>query len=219
MREDLEQQEQMQHLKAFWKANGKWITSSLILVFLVVGSINGWKLWNNYNKEKASKILTNLEKNIEAQNTDIALRLYQEISKDYPNTLQAGLAGLLVAKSLISDGQRDKAASILDELTRNSQVKWLAIIRLSSVLLDLNRPGEVIEIIPEIIPDHWVGIVVDRRGDAFATLGDFESAKKDWLRALSFYDANPSNQDVTRFISRKLATIDASSRELKANEE
>ena len=219
MREDLEQQEQMQHLKAFWKANGKWITSSLILVFLIVGSINGWKLWNNYNKEKASKILTNLEKNIEAQNTDIALRLYQEISKDYPNTLQAGLAGLLVAKSLISDGQRDKAASILDELTKNSQVKWLAIIRLSSVLLDLNRPGEVIEIIPEIIPDHWVGIVVDKRGDAFATLGDFESAKKDWLRALSFYDANPSNQDVTRFISRKLATIDASSRELKANEE
>ena len=219
MREDLEQQEQMQHLKAFWKANGKWITSSLILVFLIVGSINGWKLWNNYNKEKASKILTNLEKNIEAQNTDIALRLYQEISKDYPNTLQAGLAGLLIAKSLISDGQRDKAASILDELTKNSQVKWLAIIRLSNVLLDLNRPGEVIEIIPEIIPDHWVGIVLDRRGDAFATLGDFESAKKDWLRALSFYDANPSNQDVTRFISRKLATIDASSRELKANEE
>ena len=219
MREDLEQQEQMQHLKAFWKANGKWITSSLILVFLIVGSINGWKLWNNYNKEKASKILTNLEKNIEAQNTDIALRLYQEISKDYPNTLQAGLAGLLIAKSLISDGQRDKAASILDELTKNSQVKWLAIIRLSNVLLDLNRPGEVIEIIPEIIPDHWVGIVVDRRGDAFATLGDFESAKKDWLRALSFYDANPSNQDVTRFISRKLATIDAYSRELKANEE
>ena len=219
MREDLEQQEQMQHLKAFWKANGKWITSSLILVFLIVGSINGWKLWNNYNKEKASKILTNLEKNIEAQNTDIALRLYQEISKDYPNTLQAGLAGLLIAKSLISDGQRDEAASILDELTKNSQVKWLAIIRLSNVLLDLNRPGEVIEIIPEIIPDHWVGIVVDRRGDAFATLGDFESAKKDWLRALSFYNANPSNQDATRFISRKLATIDASSRELKANEE
>ena len=219
MREDLEQQEQMQNLKAFWKANGTWIISSLILVFVIVGSINGWKLWNNYNKEKASKILTNLEKNLEGQNTDIALRLYQEMSDDYPNTLQAGLAGLLIAKSLISDGQRDKAASILTELTNNSQVKWLAIVRLSNILLDLNRPGEVIEIIPEIIPDHWVGIIFDRRGDAFATLGDFESAEKDWVRALNFYNANPSNQDVTRFISRKLATIDASIKELKANEE
>ena len=219
MREDLEQQEQMQNLKAFWKANGTWIITSLILLFLIVGSLNGWKLWNNYNKEKASKILTNLEKNIEGQNTDIALRLYQEISNDYPNTLQAGLAGLLIAKSLISDGQGDKAASILDELTNNPQVKWLAIVRLSNILLDLNRPGEVIEIIPEIIPDHWVGIVVDRRGDAFATLGDFESAKKDWLRALSFYNANPSNRDVARFISRKLATVEASIKELKANEE
>ncbi len=219
MRDDLEQQEQMQNLKAFWKANGKWITSSLLILFLIVGSINGWKLWNNYNKEKASKILTNLDKNIEAQNTDIALRLYQEISEDYPNTLQAGLAGLLIAKSLISDGQRDKAASILGELIKNPEVKWLAIIRLSNILLDLNRPGEVIEIIPQIIPDHWVGIVVDRRGDAFAILGDFESAKRDWLRALSFYNENPSNRDITRFISRKLATIDASIRELKAKEE
>ena len=217
MREDLEQQEQMQNFKAFWKANGTWIISGLILVFLIVGSVNGWKLWNNYNKEKASKILANLEKNIEGQNTDIALRLYQEMSEDYPNTLQAGLAGLLIAKSLISDGQRDKAASILDELTNNSQVKWLAIVRLSNILLDLNRPGEVIEIIPEIIPDHWVGIVIDRRGDAFATLGDFESAKKDWLRALSYYNSNPGNQDVTRFISRKLATIDASIKELKSD--
>ena len=219
MREDLEQQEQMQNLKAFWKANGTWIISSLTLLFLIVGSINGWKLWNNYNKEKASKILTNLEKNIEGQNMDIALRLYKEISVDYPNTLQAGLAGLLIAKSLISDGQREKAASILDELTNNAEVKWLAIVRLSNILLDLNRPGDVIKIIPEIIPDHWVGIVIDRRGDAFATLGDFESAKKDWLRALKSYSSNPSNQDVTRFISRKLATIDASIKELKANEE
>ena len=219
MRENLEHQEQIQNLNAFWKANGTWIIYSLILLFLIVGSINGWKLWNNYNKEKASKILTNLEKNIEGQNTDIALRLYQEMSDDYPDTLQAGLAGLLIAKSLISDGQQDKAASILDELTNNSQVKWLAIVRLSNILLDLNRPGEVIEIIPEIIPDHWVGIVIDRRGDAFATLGDFESAKKDWLRALNFYNANPGNQDVTKFISRKLATIDASIKELKADEE
>ena len=45
-------------------------------------------------------------------------------------------------------------------------------------LLDLNRPGEVIEIIPEIIPDHWVGIVIDRRGDAFATWGILNLQKR-----------------------------------------
>ena len=62
MREDLEQQEQMQNLKAFWKANGKWITSILSLVFIIVASVNGWKLWNNYKKEKASNILNSVEK-------------------------------------------------------------------------------------------------------------------------------------------------------------
>ena len=41
MREDLEQQEQMQNLKAFWKANGKWISTILTTVLVVVASFNG----------------------------------------------------------------------------------------------------------------------------------------------------------------------------------
>ena len=219
MREDLEQQEQMQNLKAFWKANGKWITSILSLVFIIVASVNGWKLWNNYKKEKASNILNSVEKQIEAQNLDVALRLYTEISDDYSDTLQSGLAGLLVAKALVSDGQSDQAASILKGLTGNSQVKWLAIIRLSSIFLDLNRPGEVVKIIPENIPEHWVGIVLDRRGDAFATMGNFDAAKKDWSKALDYYNQNGGNQDVTRFISRKLATIEASLNELEVKKD
>ena len=219
MREDLEQQEQMQNLKAFWKANGKWITSILSLVFIIVASVNGWKLWNNYKKEKASNILNSVEKQIEAQNLDVALRLYTEISGDYSDTLQSGLAGLLVAKALVSDGQSDQAASILKGLTGNSQVKWLAIIRLSSIFLDLNRPGEVVKIIPENIPEHWVGIILDRRGDAFATMGNFDSAKKDWSKALDYYNQNGGNQDVTRFISRKLATIEASLNELEVKKD
>ncbi len=219
MREDLEQQEQMQNLKAFWKANGKWITSILSLVFIIVASVNGWKLWNNYKKEKASNILNSVEKQLEAQNLDVALRLYTEISDDYSDTLQSGLAGLLVAKALVSDGQSDQAASILKGLTGNSQVKWLAIIRLSSIFLDLNRPGEVVKIIPENIPEHWVGIILDRRGDAFATMGNFDSAKKDWSKALDYYNQNGGNQDVTRFISRKLATIEASLNELEVKKD
>ena len=121
----------------------------------------------------------------------------------------------MVAKALVSDGQSDQAASILKGLTGNSQVKWLAIIRLSSIFLDLNRPGEVVKIIPENIPEHWVGIILDRRGDAFATMGNFDSAKKDWSKALDYYNQNGGNQDVTRFISRKLATIEASLNELE----
>ena len=210
MREDLEQQEQMQNLRSFWKANGRWISTTLTTVLLIVASFNGWKLWKNYNKEKASNILISVEKNLDSQNLNVALRLHKEVSEDYPNTLQSGLAGLLVAKALISDGQREEAVLILRKLTENSQVRWLAIVRLSSVLLDLNRPGEVIQIIPKNIPDHWVGIVMDRRGDAHAAAGDITGARDDWSKALDFYKENSGNQDVMRFISRKLATIGSS---------
>ena len=42
MREDLEQQEQLAALKAFWASNRKWITSILIILVLISVSTTGW---------------------------------------------------------------------------------------------------------------------------------------------------------------------------------
>ena len=50
-------------------------------------------------------------------------------------------------------------------------------------------------------------------------MGNFDSAKKDWSKALDYYNQNGGNQDVTRFISRKLATIEASLNELEVKKD
>ena len=63
MREDLEQQEQMQTLKAYWEANRRWIISVFVTLALGVSGFNGWKIWESKQKAKASKILSEIQKN------------------------------------------------------------------------------------------------------------------------------------------------------------
>ena len=211
MREDLEKQEQMQNLRAFWETNGKAIIG--IATFVLVGLIffNAWKFWQNYNKDEASKILLSIEKNLDAQNIDVVSKLIDKISKEHPGTLQAGLAGLMAAKGLLSEGNQEKAESVLRSLVDNQHVEWLARTRLSGLLLDLNRPGEILnqELIPKEIPDSWLAIALDRRGDAHAAMGDSNSARKDWERALQAYSDFLRNQAAIDFVSRKLATLNA----------
>ena len=108
MREDLEKQEQMQNLRAFWETNGKWIIGVATFVLLGLIFFNAWKFWQIYNKDEASKILLSVEKNLDAQNIDVVSKLIDKISREHPGTLQAGLAGLMAAKGLLSEGNQEK---------------------------------------------------------------------------------------------------------------
>jgi predicted negative regulator of RcsB-dependent stress response len=212
MREDLEKQEQMQNLKAFWETNGKWIIG--VATFILIGLIffNAWKFWQTYKKDEASKILLSVEKNLDAQNIDVVSKLIDKIFKEHSGTLQAGLAGLMAAKAFLSGGNQEEAESVLRNLVDNQHVEWLARIRLSGLLLDLNRPGEILnqELIPKDIPESWLAIALDRRGDAHAAMGDFNSARRDWEKALQSYSDFLRNQAAIDFVSRKLATLNAS---------
>ena len=57
---DLEEQEQLDQLKAFWKQYGNWLTWTLIAVLGAFAAYNGWNWWQRdqaINEVKASMIL------------------------------------------------------------------------------------------------------------------------------------------------------------------
>ena len=42
MREDLEQQEQLDAIKGFWSDNKRWIVPMIAVVVLTAAALNGW---------------------------------------------------------------------------------------------------------------------------------------------------------------------------------
>jgi predicted negative regulator of RcsB-dependent stress response len=210
MREDLEQQEQLAALKAFWATNRKWITSILVILVVVSASTTSWNYYKESRLLKASKLLSSVEEAVEAQKIDDAILITNELSNNYSNYLQRGLAGLILSKALVFDDRQEEAELQLRKLLNiDSEVSWVARVRLAGLLLDMNKPADALEILPEKIPTIWTGIVSDRRGDVLMALGKNDEAKSAWLKALDGYGKDGAAGLAGNMIKMKLATIDA----------
>ena len=155
------------------------------------------------------QILSEIQKNIDVQNFNITQKLVDELKTHHNNSLQRGLAGLIYAKALVADDQIESAETELRSLLEHfdSGVSWLARIRLVGLLLDLSRPAEVNELIPERIPPEWIALASDRKGDAFRALGKFDEAEKMWVRALNAYKLDNSQMSAAVMVSKKIATL------------
>ena len=211
MREDLEQQEQLAALKAFWASNRKWITSTLVILVMISISITGWKYYTESRQLKASKLLSSMQVAVEEQKIDDAILITNELSKKFSSYPQRGLAGLILSKALVFDDRNEEAEKQLrDLLNFDSDVSWVARVRLAGLLLDMNKPVEALNILPEKIPSVWVGIVSDRKGDVLMALGKKDEARIAWSRALEFYGTDRAEGVARNMIKMKLATIDSS---------
>jgi predicted negative regulator of RcsB-dependent stress response len=211
MREDLEQQEQLAALKAFWATNRKWITSTLVILVLVSVSTTSWKYYKESRLLQASKLLSSLNDSVEAQKFDDAILITNELEKNYNNYPHRGLAGLILSKALVfEDRQPEAEAQLRKLLSIDSDVSWVARVRLAGLLLDMNKPAEALDLLPEKIPVVWLGIVSDRRGDVLMALGKKNEARSAWLRALDGYGKAGSAGIASNMIKMKLAIIDSS---------
>jgi len=211
MREDLEQQEQMAALKAFWGTYGKLISLTLSMIILVSASFTAWDFYKQSRLKKASELLLSLEQNIENQKIESAILIIDELEKSFPNFLQRGLGGLILSKALVFDDRKDDAEVQLRKLINHKDlgIYWVARIRLAGLLLDMNKPAEAIDILPESSPENWSGIVNDRRGDVFLALGKKDNARGAWIKALEAYSKDSADIQATKMVERKIATINS----------
>ena len=66
---NLDEQEQLAELKAWWKQYGKWLIAILILILLSYSSYTTWNWWQNRSSVAASKLYDTLL--ISAQKQDV----------------------------------------------------------------------------------------------------------------------------------------------------
>jgi predicted negative regulator of RcsB-dependent stress response len=117
---------------------------------------------------------------------------------------------LILSKALVfEDRQPEAEAQLRKLLSIDSDVSWVARVRLAGLLLDMNKPAEALDLLPEKIPVVWLGIVSDRRGDVLMALGKKNEARSAWLRALDGYGKAGSAGIASNMIKMKLAIIDS----------
>ena len=184
---DLEEQEQLDALKQFWKQYGTLI---ITLVFLALATFAGVKGWNYYQRgqsERASVLFGKLEEAVRKNDVAQTGSLGAEIVDKYGSTAYGPMAALLLAKTSHDNGDSAAAATRLlwaIDKARDDETAALARLRLAGIRLDEKKYDEALALLDAKHGQAFAPLYADLRGDVLAAQGKPAEARAAYKRAL-----------------------------------
>ncbi len=206
---DLQEQEQLDQLKHFWKQYGNLVTWALIAVLGAYAAWNGWQLWQRDQSVKAGALYDEVEKATQAGEVDRASTLFATLRERYGRTTYAEQGGLLVAKAQYEKGQADNAGATLRwvvDHAREDEYKTVARLRLASILFDRKQYDEALKALEGATTKEFEALVADRRGDILLAQGKKDDAKGAYQKAWSLMNAEVGYR---RVVEAKLTALGA----------
>ena len=206
---DLQEQEQLDDLKAFWKQYGNlitWVITACLLAFA------GWNAWGWYQRDQASKasaMFDELDKAVVAGDADKAGRVFGDLKERFGGTAYAQQGGLLAARIQYEKGQADGAKASLSWVADNAsedEYRSIARLRLAGVLLDAKQFDAAIKALDGVPAKEFSALVADRRGDVLLAQGKKDEARGAYQAA---YKAMSDKLDYRRLIEAKLTALGA----------
>ena len=183
---DLEEQEQLDELKHFWKRFGNLITWALIVVLGAFAAWNGYQYWQRSQAAQASVMYDEVERAIQAGDTAKIERSLADMKDRFGSTLYAQQAGLLGAKALYDKGNPDAARAALTGVANNASdegYKAIAKLRLAGLLLEKKSYDEALQQLSGTFSKDFAALADDRRGDIFLAQGKKNEAKAEYQKA------------------------------------
>jgi len=188
---DLEEQEQLDELKHFWKQYGNLITWALIAILGSFAAWNGYHYWQRSQQAQAAVMYDEVERAAASGEASRLDRALADMKDKFGGTAFAQQAGLLAAKTYYEKGNIDGAkASLVWVAGKSADEGYQAIakLRLAGVLLEAKAYDEALQQLSGSFPKDFTALVADRRGDVFAAQGKKNEAKAEYEKAYKGMD-------------------------------
>jgi predicted negative regulator of RcsB-dependent stress response len=187
---DLEEQEQLASLQAFWNKYGNILMGVAIL--LMLGYIG--HTWYKYNQAQqsvgASTLFNNLQTAAEAKDNALVQRTAGDIQSKFKGSSYAQMSAMAAAKSAFDAGDLKTAKAQLSWVVANGseEYKSIAKLRLAGVLLDEKAYDEAMKLLSTPFSKEFAGAVADRKGDVLVGQNKIAEARSAYLAALQAMD-------------------------------
>ncbi len=178
---DLEEQEQLDQLKHFWKEHGNWISWVLIAIFASIAAWNAFQYWQRNQAVQAAGLFDEADR--AARDGDLP-RLEQamaDMKSKYSGTTFALQTGLLAARAFAEKGKGEEAKAALAWVAEHASdegYQAIARLRLAAVLADAKSYDEALKQLDGVTQKDFLALAADRRGDIHAMRGDPAKAKE-----------------------------------------
>ena len=206
---DLQEQEQLDALKAFWKKQGNLITWALVLVLGAFAAWNGWQWYQRDQAMKAGAMFDELDRAARAGDAERAGLVFTDLKARFPGTAFAQQGGLLAAKVQFDKGQAEAARATLawvGEHAIEDEMRTVARLRLAALQADAQQYDEALKTLAAATTPGFEGLVEDRRGDILLAQGKAQEARTAYRSA---YQAMGEGVDYRRLVEAKLVALGA----------
>lgn len=184
---DLEEQEQVAELKAWWKDHGGRIAA---LVLAVAVGFAGWQGWRWYQLDQsvnAAVLYDTVSKAAQANDGKALRDAAGTLVESYPRTVYASMGALVAARYYFDRNDLKNAKAQLQwviERSSSDDFRDLARLRLASVLLDEKAYDEALKLLDARHASAYDAQYAALRGDILVAKNQAAEAKAAYKLAL-----------------------------------
>ena len=198
------QDDDTEKLREWWKRNGVGIIAGIILGVGGVGGIQGWRMYQDYQGEKASVLYEQMLAADVVDDQAAVIDSATVLIANHQSSGYADLARLMLARQFLYAEDVAAARTALNELLAESKdpvMQQVARVRLAVIALQADDVDQVRALAEASAPEGFVSQFQELLGDALMASGDLKAAQIAYEKAL----ANaPSNSQAAQLISAKL---------------
>ncbi len=209
---DLEEQEQISELKAWWTQYGNLVTTLATIAALAAVGWQGWQWYQNRNAAEASAMYFAVEQAVERQDAQRARDAAGQLIDKQGGTTYAQLGALLAAGLQFDKGELDNARLQLEwaaDKGKDPALRDLARLRLAAVLLQKGELGGALAKLEPAPVAAYKARFADLRGDVLAAQGKPAEARAAYQAAIDALSAGDGQGTTLREVVRlKLESLE-----------
>ncbi len=194
---DLEEQEKLDELKAWWKQWGNAIIAAVAVFAIVFSGIQWWRGHQRALTGEAATLFEAVTKAAEAKDPKKIADAAKAIVEKYPASAYAPRAALVAAKAAFDKGDLAGAKTQLEWALTNSkedELKSIARLRLAAVLADEKNFDAAIKQLDANTGAGFEAATAAMRGDILFAQGKLNEAKTAYATAIAKTEANGDKQ-------------------------
>jgi len=189
---DLEEQEQLDDLKAWWARWGNTVTAVALAACVAAAGVQGWRWWQGKQSEEASVVFAAVSQAVRTKDLAKAKDATAQLEDKFASSGYTPRAALVLAKLLFDSGDNAGARTQLQwviDHASETELKEIARYRLAEVLINDKQYDEALKVLDAKHGDPFAGLYADLRGDALVLAGRGAEAKTAYQDALAKLDA------------------------------
>lgn len=189
---DLEEQEKVEAIKAWWNDWGNTVILAVALFVATVAGAQGWRWYQRSQAEQAAALYMEVERALASRDDKKVRAAAAQVVEKFGSTAYAPRAALLAARSAYEAGDVAAAKAQLGWTTDNAkedELRDLARLRLAGILLDEKKYDEALKALESARSAAYGPLFSDLKGDVLAAQGKKVEARSAYQAALEKLDA------------------------------